>query len=270
MNRSTKISAVISLTLCSMIAQATENVTASSERAVRDQPTVLHSKSNLQSKSVEVVKDEQLAFIRGKNLAGITIVGLQLQLLSQWQANGNRLEAGGVLQVVRVGNGYEIQMGSHAAANAGDAAWTSQSGAAASGAAGLQISGIGQVSQLAGDNNHHGNMTVIDFTPQDLSTQLNGQASSQAGDDTANVRVNFSSAGASLEMNSSQSHLMQQVAVGNGENAAGIMQVGSLVGDNQNSSNLLRLHIMTAPTSTQASVQSNVLQALQLIQIPKP
>jgi hypothetical protein len=264
------ITVAISISLCCVVAQASETLLKSKEYFISDQQTVLHAKSNLPSKAVEIVDDQQLGFIHGKGLAGITIVGLQLELLSQWQANGNSLMAGGALQVVRVGNGYQIQMGSRAAASAGSTAWSSSTGDVASGATGLQVSGIGQVSQLAGDNNHHDNLTVIDFAPQDISGQLNGQTTSQASNGIANVSVNFSDAGASLEISTSQSRLMQQVAVGNGENAAGIMQVGSLVGDNQTSSNLLRLHIMTAPVSVQDGVQSSVLQALQLIQLPKP
>jgi hypothetical protein len=275
MNTMNQLSAamIVSFFLCCGYAHATANdkdeSTSKNTKALQDQRSVLSANNTQAREYVHLISDDELGSIRGKYLAGLTIVGLQLELLSQWQAAGNTLTAGGVLQVVHVGDGYQIQMGSHASAAAGDA-WSSSVGASASGANSLQISGIAQVSQLAGDNNQHSNLTVIDFAPHDMSAQLNGQASSQATSDSADVSVNFSNGGATLAIQSSQSRLTQQVAINSGPDAAGIMQVGGLVGDNQNSSNLLRLHIMTAPTDAQVAVQNNVLQALHLMPLPKP
>jgi hypothetical protein len=264
---------IVSFFLCCGHAHAGANDkdenSVANTKARQDQRKVLSVNNTQNREHVHLISDDELGSIRGKYLAGLTIVGLQLELLSQWQAAGNTLTAGGVLQVVHVGDGYQIQMGSHASSEAGDA-WSSSAGASASGANSLQISGIGQVSQLAGDNNQHSNLTVIDFAPQDMSAQLNGQASSQATSDSANVSVDFSNGGATLAIQSSQSRLTQHVAINSGPDAAGIMQVGSLVGDDQNSSNLLSLHIMTAPTDVQVAVQNNVLQALHLMPLPKP
>ncbi len=216
---------------------------------------------------VELVDNAALENIRGRYLGNNMIVGLQLELLSLWQSSsGDRLGASGALQLQQTASGWELRFGAESLATAGDgAAPAPNGGATATGGNGLQISGIGQVSQIAGDNNRMRNVTLIDFAPREgFDAALNGSTSSQAQAGDLHASISFGG-GAQLGLQAPGSTLSQTIAPGVGDQSGRIMQIGQLTGNNQAALNSLQLHLITAALPANLQAEQGVQQALSLL-----
>ncbi|WP_152597847.1 hypothetical protein [Novilysobacter arseniciresistens] len=211
----------------------------------------------------ELVDDATLSQVSGKFFGANMLVGLRIDLVSTMHsAQGGTAYASGSMQVVPDGNGgYLVQVHTDSGAGAGNGAALAD-GRVASGGEQLQVNGIGQVAQIAGDGNRLGNLTAISFTDAtSAGGSFNGQASSASAAGAMSASISFDPAvGASLSITGPGSLLAQQI----GSDAAGgsIRQLGQIAADNVTAQNQLRLQLFTAAMPDSWQQHLGIKQAL--------
>lgn len=210
---------------------------------------------------VEIVDDATLGTLNGKYFGANLLVGLRIDLVSSLTtAQGGTANATGSMQVIRVGNGFDVRVDSRSSATEGTAAAIPQGSAV--GAQGLQVDGIGQVSQIAGDGNRMTNLTTISFTPAAVggAGQFNGLASSSASAGGMTAQITFLDHGLQLALTGPGAALTQQLH-STGANGR-VLQSGQIAGNGMVGFNQLQLQLMTSPMSTGELHQLGVRQAL--------
>lgn len=211
---------------------------------------------------VEVVDDATLGTLNGKYFGANLLVGLRIDLVSSLSTpQGGTAHATGSLQVTRAGNGFDVRVDSRSSATEG-AGPASAPNASVTDGAGLQVNGIGQVSQIAGDGNRMGNLTTISFVPALAAGagQFNGLATSSASAGAMTARVTFLDGGLQVALSGPGAALAQQLHTGG---AAGqVLQSGQIAGDGMVGFNQLQLQLMTSPMSNGELHQLGVRQAL--------
>lgn len=213
---------------------------------------------------VEVVDDATLGTLNGKFFGANLLVGLRIDLVSSLgTAQGGIANASGSLQVTRAGNGFDVRVDSRSSVTEGvGAAAVGASHGTATGAGQLQVNGIGQVSQIAGDGNRMSNLTTISFVPAGLAgpTGFNGLAASSADAGGMTARITFLDGGLNLALTAPGATLAQQLhsAGANGR----VLQSGQIAGNGMVGFNQLQLQLMTSPMSGADLRQLGVRQAL--------
>lgn len=211
---------------------------------------------------VEVVDDAILGTLNGKYFGANLLVGLRIDLVSSLStAQGGTANATGSLQMIRVGNGFDVRVDSRSSATEGTAATGLPHGSAV-GAQGLQVDGIGQVSQIAGDGNRMTNLTTISFMPATAggAGQFNGATSSSASAGGMTAQVTFLDRGLQLALSGPGAALTQQLHA-SGANGQ-VLQSGQIAGNGMVGFNQLQLQLMTSPMSNGELHQLGVRQAL--------
>lgn len=211
---------------------------------------------------VEVVDDAILGTLNGKYFGANLLVGLRIDLVSSLStAQGGTANATGSLQMIRVGNGFDVRVDSRSSATEGTAATALPHGSAV-GAQGLQVDGIGQVSQIAGDGNRMTNLTTISFMPATAggAGQFNGATSSSASAGGMTAQVTFLDRGLQLALSGPGAALTQQLHA-SGANGQ-VLQSGQIAGNGMVGFNQLQLQLMTSPMSNGELHQLGVRQAL--------
>ena len=111
--------------------------------------------------SIRVVGDAQLAQARGRGIPGNAITGFRLELVSSWNNPQGALGASGTLQVSGLGGAQPAVQWVGSAGGRG-----SISGAATGSTSGaLEVGGIGQLTQVAGDANQATNSFTLQLLP---------------------------------------------------------------------------------------------------------
>lgn len=215
---------------------------------------------------VEVVDDATLGTLNGKFFGANLLVGLRIDLVSSLSTPQNgSASATGSLYVTRIGNGFDVQVDSRSNATAGAAPAAANPLASATGAESLQIDGIGQVSQIAGDGNRMTNLTTISFLPASAAgpaatAQFNGQTHSSASAGAMTAHVTFLDGGLQLALSGAGAALAQQLHT---TGASGhVLQTGQIAGDGMVGFNQMQLQLTTSPMSTQEVHRLGVEQAL--------
>ncbi|GAB2628463.1 hypothetical protein GCM10027191_27030 [Novilysobacter erysipheiresistens] len=211
---------------------------------------------------VEIVDDATLGTLNGKYFGANLLVGLRIDLVSSLStAQGGTANATGSLQMIRVGNGFDVRVDSRSSATEGTAATGLPHGSAV-GAQGLQVDGIGQVSQIAGDGNRMTNLTTISFMPATAggAGQFNGATSSSASAGGMTAQVTFLDRGLQLALSGPGAGLTQQLHA-SGANGQ-VLQSGQIAGNGMVGFNQLQLQLMTSPMSNGELHQLGVRQAL--------
>lgn len=213
---------------------------------------------------VEVVDDATLGTLNGRFFGANLLVGLRIDLVSSLSTSqGGNANATGSLYVARVGDGFDVRVDSRSSAMEGDTALADGSPhASATGAERLQVDGIGQVSQIAGDGNRMTNLTTLSFVPAGSigAGQFNGLAGSSAGAGGMTAHVTFLDGGLQLALTAPGAALTQQVHI-TGANGQ-VLQAGRIAGDGMVGFNQLQLQLMTSPMSNAELRQLGVQQAL--------
>lgn len=211
---------------------------------------------------VEVVDDAALAGISGKYFGANMLVGLRIDVVSTLHtAQQGTAQASGSLVVRRDGGGFDVAVGTQAQTGAGaDAAPVT---AIATGGEQLQVEGIGQIAQIAGDGNRLSNLTSIRFV-SDLGTaaDLNGATSSQSSAGPMSAQVTFLDGGMRLDLTGPGSVLGQQFQPGANGADGRILQIGQIAGNGITASNQLHLQLMTRLMPALFQQQLGVQQAL--------
>ncbi|TWH99475.1 hypothetical protein IP90_03090 [Luteimonas cucumeris] len=218
---------------------------------------------------VEVVDEDTLGRISGKFHGADMLVGLRIELLSNWRTADGSMSAAGTLQIQRNANGgFDVQVDTRSNAQAAGAAGTPLANATASGGDQISVNGVGQVVQVAGDGNRFANLTAISFTPREAAGgNFNGNTASTSSSGNMIASVSFEGGGAKLGLSAPSGVLSQSVISGaNG----GIMQAARVAGQDQVGSNLMQLQLQTATMPALQQQQQGVYQALAgLRQLPR-
>lgn len=216
----------------------------------------------------EVVDDATLGAVSGKFYGANLLVGLRIDLVSTLSSaqSGSNASAGGSLLVRNTGQGFEVQVDSRSSANVGSTppALGAPPGLA-TGAEGLQIGGIGQVSQIAGDGNRLDNLTTIRFVPESTvnaadTAHFNGQTTSQASAGPMTAHITFTGGGVQLGLTGAGASLAQQLQTAGGSGQ--LLQLGQIAGNGMVGRNQLQLQLLTREMTTQTLHQLGVQQAL--------
>ena len=127
----------------------------------------------------------------------------------------------------------------------------------------LQVDGIGQVAQIAGDNNLFSNLTSISFTTQLPGTDgFNGQMASESAAGDLTARITFLDHGVNLDLSSPGANIGQYLSQSGTGSDGRIMQIGQIFGNDIAASNRLQLTLLSEQMSTQMINQQGVQQAL--------
>jgi hypothetical protein len=210
----------------------------------------------------ELVDDATLSTLRGKYFGANLLVGLRIDLISTLGTQAGSAAAAGSLVIRRVGNGFEVYVDSHSfASDSGVLPGTGDTNIATGGQT-LQINGIGQVSQIAGDGNHMNNLTLIRFVPDSAfdTSGFNGQAGSDASAGAMTAHISFVGGGVQLGLTGPGANLSQQFHDGNGSSQ--LFQLGQLAGNGMFGTNQLQLQILGTPMSPSLLNQLGIQQAL--------
>lgn len=215
---------------------------------------------------VEVVDESVLAGISGKYFGANMLVGLRIDLISTLHtpADGSAVASGSLL--LSWSNGQpRMQVSSDVDALSDGAVTVPDGGQSASGGDSLQVGGIGQVAQIAGDGNRFSNLTAIRFTPDTGSAAgFNGQGAQSASAGPMLARVTFLDGGMQLALEGPAAQMGQQLGRG------GIQQFGQIAGNGMVGSNRMQLQIVTAAAPEQWQQQMGVQQALAgLLALPR-
>lgn len=211
------------------------------------------------------IDDATLAGVTGRYYGASMLVGLRVDIVSTLQTPSGSASATGSLTVQRNGNGngFDVQVDTHAHAHGQAGGNAAASGASARGGETVQIDGIAQVTQIAGDRNRMGNLTSISFAPS--VTPLgspNGTMDSHAQDGTVSARVTFAGGGAELAITAPGALLAQRFDPGIAGGSARIAQLGQIAANDVTGSNQLHLQLATQAMSAQLLRQLGVQQAL--------
>lgn len=212
---------------------------------------------------VELVDDATLGAITGKYFGADMLVGVRIDILSSVATQqGGQAVASGTLHVQRNGSGFDVQLHTTSSASTVDGvAPAAATGAVASGATDVQVQGIGQVTQIAGDGNRLANLAVVRIGDAlDPAAGFNGQASSQAQAGDAVARISFVDGRLALGVQATGIALTQASTPG-----AGFMQTGQIAGNGLTGTNMLQMQLVTAAMPTLSLQQLGIQQALSAV-----
>lgn len=211
---------------------------------------------------VERVSDAELGKIRGKYFGANMLVGVRVDLVSNWRApSGAAMQGVASVQMQRDSSGA-MQVAIHTLASATGATDGSTPAVpttrTAQGAEGVGGNGLTQVTQLAGDHNAAANLAQIDFTPTlGDAAGFNGNRYAAAAQGGYSTEVQFSRAGISMALQGPNGSAIQRIGEG-----SGVTQAARVAGDSQAANNSLSLQIKTAGVSEDLQRQWGVQNAL--------
>lgn len=213
--------------------------------------------------AVEVVDDATLAGMTGKFYGADMLVGVRIDLVSNLaSAQGGSATAAGSLYIRRTDSGFEVQVDSRAGAAAGTGT-APVTGNVATGGENLQVQGIGQISQIAGDGNRMGNLAVISIgTDPAAPSGFNGRTGAEAGAGDLTARVSFSGGGVQLGLTATGATIRQEVMPGD---TGHVLQLGQIAGNGFTANNSLHLQMMTSAMPTLSMQQLGIQQALAAV-----
>ncbi len=216
----------------------------------------------------KTVTEAQMADVAGKFTVAGDVVGMQLNMVSTWQAdNGQKLEGTATLALGLPNNGrpgYSSTQASASGTNGSDIAGTPNASGNVKGSAGLSnINGASQVVQVAGDGNGASNLTAIEVTSKNLSMPTGSGLSSATYKATngseAQVDIVNNSISVQLKMPNNTGIAQQNVNLANNGNIHQNIQIAS---SNQHVINRLQLQIQVKPMTNLGLAQQGLYQAL--------
>ncbi|CAJ0733441.1 hypothetical protein [Ralstonia mannitolilytica] len=230
--------------------------------SAHDNAALLHS-----GKAVEVADDDELAQQRGKYLGASVVSGFMVEMATHW-----RNEAGQASAQARL---LATDLNSHAANVVTNTQASVQMGvgslsgisptANASGGNGVQVNGVGQVTQVAGANNLASNTTSISIQTAPLPTLPSGSATANAAQNGFVAQAQAGLSGVQVAVSSPMGVASQAVSPGGAGIAGSVMQVAQLAGNAQVITNQLSIQLQVQTMSRQQLAQIGVAQALQSV-----
>lgn len=213
--------------------------------------------------AAETVGDSELAGIRGKYYGANMLVGVRVELVSQWRGpDGSGLSATASVQIQRdPAGGYQVSIDTRTGASAGSGAVATNPGGATVAGQTLQVAGISQLSQIAGDDNRVGNLASIGVVSRlPGAGSFNGQTGSTSTQGAYQAQVSFVGGGLQMGLLGPDSQVLQTLGGTGGD--GGISQVARIAGNGQSANNQLAMQVQVAPMSQALQQQLGVQQAL--------
>ncbi|AXA84989.1 hypothetical protein DCD74_10130 [Lysobacter oculi] len=213
--------------------------------------------------SAETVDDAELAGVTGKYYGANMLVGVRVDLVSHWRGtDGTDLSASAAVQIQRDGNGgYQVSIDTHSQASAGSGAVAGNPGGATASGQTLQVAGISQLSQIAGDDNRVGNLATIGVVSKLPGVSgFNGQSSTTTTQGAYQAQVSFVGGGLQMGLLGPDSQVTQRLGA-NGPDG-GISQAARIAGNGQIAQNQMAMQVQVAPMSQALQQQLGVQQAL--------
>jgi hypothetical protein len=216
---------------------------------------------------VELADDGELAQQRGKYLGASIVSGFMIEMASQWRNEAGQAAAEARMLAtnlrsstanVAASTQASVQMGAGALAGA-------SSGATASGGAGVQVNGVGQVTQVAGNNNLASNTTSISMQTAPLPTLPSGSALATAAQNGFTAQAQAGAGGVQVAITSPMGVASQSVTPNLAGAAGSVMQVAQMAGNAQLIANQLSIQLQIQTMSRQQLAQIGVAQALQSV-----
>jgi hypothetical protein len=221
------------------------------------------------------VDDATLASQTGKYAGSAMIDGMVLNVLSQWRLpNGASASARGSLVVddanraldARVSTAARVSDVAHGNGNGAGIGAGASPGSSARGGQNVAISGVSQLTQVAGDNNVGINSAIIDFNGAQAQPLAGNDApSASAANATGTIRsgIAFGSGGVTLALRTPAGAATQTIAPGTAHESGTIAQFVRIVGNTQAVSNQLQLSLRTQPMPAALVRQLGMLEALR-------
>lgn len=213
------------------------------------------------------VSDKVLAHVTGKYLDQNMISGFQLEMISHWQTpTGAQLYAAGALNVHSGSDGLQVSTSAHSGIIPGHHHVSTAGLYVPTGGDQLQINGVGQITQVAGNGNAATNQTVIDFVPSTQNTSSGGSSNTSSSSNTSvggmSASATIGANGLNVALQAPFGNVAQSIAAGAGSPVNRIMQVIQVGGNQQQVLNNLLLQVQTAPMSANLLRQIGTQQAL--------
>lgn len=225
-----------------------------------DSAVLLHSGT-----VVELADDSELAQQRGKYLGASIVSGFMIEMASQWRNEAGQASAQARMLATDLrGHAANVAVSTQASVHMGPGALDeAAAGASASGGAGVQVNGVGQVTQVAGNNNLAANTTSISIQPQPLPTLPSGGPAAVAAGSGFVAQAQAGAGGVQVAITSPMGVASQAVTPNLAGAAGSVMQVAQLAGNAQVIANQLSIMLQIQSMSRQQLVQVGVAQALQ-------
>lgn len=218
----------------------------------------------IQPVMVELVDDGELAAARGKYLGQFVVTGFMVEMATQWRNQEALATASARLTATGLDRGHpDVSVGTSAHVTASAQA---SSAPAPAGVPGLQISGLGQISQIAGDSNSMANVTTIAFQRDPLpGGGPSGAATSDAA--AAGYRAHAAIAGNTLLIGvATPSGVASQAIQSRGAGGAGnLMQTAQIVGHQQQVVNQMSVQLQIRAMNAGQLSQIGIGQALEAV-----
>ncbi|PMS35737.1 peptidase C39 [Trinickia symbiotica] len=231
--------------------------------------------SSADSARWQPVDDATLASQTGKYAGSAMIDGMVLNVLSQWRLpNGASASAQGSLVVddanraldARVSTAARVSDFAHGNGKGAGVAVGANPGSSARGGQNVAISGVSQLTQVAGDNNVGINSALIDFNGAQAQPLAGNDApSANAANAAGTIKsgIAFGSGGVTLALRTPTGAATQTIAPGSAHESGTIAQFVRIVGNNQAVSNQLQLSLRTQPMPAALLRQLGMLEALR-------
>ncbi|HVL09632.1 MAG TPA: hypothetical protein VM512_10815 [Burkholderiaceae bacterium] len=223
------------------------------------------SAASIQPVMVELVDDGELAAARGKYLGQFVVTGFMVEMATQWLNHEALATASARLTAAGLDRGGHPEVSVNTAAHVNASAQASSAPAPA-GVPNLQISGLGQVSQIAGDGNSMANVTTIAFQREPLPA--GGPAGATMSDaSSAGYRAHAAIAGNTLLIGiSTPSGVATQAIQSRTAGGAGnLMQTAQIVGHQQQVVNQMSVQLQIRAMSASQLSQIGIGQALEAV-----
>lgn len=163
------------------------------------------------------------------------------------------------------GNAGPIASGGHTSAMA-PAGSGANPQASATGGQNVSVSGVSQITQVAGNGNVGANSTVIDFNgsgPAPTVTTTSPTAAATSASGNVKAGISFANGGVAVSVQTPAGIATQTIAPAGAQRGGSIAQLLQIAGNGQGVVNQLKLSIQTQPMSAALLRQLGVQQALR-------
>lgn len=215
----------------------------------------------------ELAQDDELAQQRGKYLGASVVSGFMVDMATYWRNDAGQASAQARLLATNLGSHHpNVAVNTQASVLMGvDSLSGAAPTATASGGTGVQVNGVGQVTQVAGVNNLASNSTSISIQTAPLPTLPSGSTSAIAAQNGFTAQAQAGMGGVQVTVSSSMGTASQAVTPGRTGMAGSVMQVAQLAGNAQAITNQLSIQLQVQTMSRQQLAQIGVAQALQSV-----
>jgi hypothetical protein len=216
---------------------------------------------------VELAGDDELAQQRGKYLGASVVSGFMVEMATHWRNEAGQASAQArLLATDLAGHRPNAAANTQASVQMGAGSLSGVTPAASvSGGTGVQVNGVGQVTQVAGANNLASNSTSISIQTASLPTLPSGSASAMAAQNGFVAQAQAGLGGVQVAVTSPMGVASQAVTPGTAGAAGSVMQVAQMAGNAQVIANQLSIQLQVQTMSRQQLAQIGVAQALQSV-----